>query len=238
MKIIPAIDVIEGKAVRLTQGDYSQKTEYNDSPLEVAKAFEFAGIKRLHVVDLEGAKANKPVNLNVLEALSKGTALKIDFGGGVKSNASLEEALKAGAHQVTAGSIAVKDKFLVEEWITKYGADTIILGADVQNEKIAINGWQEDSGLDLFEFLREYVELGIRYCICTDVSKDGLLQGPSFDLYDKIMKAFPDLKLIASGGVSSMEDLKRLDEMGVYGTIVGKAFYEGRISLEELASFE
>lgn len=238
MKIIPAIDVIEGKAVRLTQGDYNQKTEYNDNPLAVAKAFETAGIDRLHVVDLEGAKASKPINLNVLEALSKGTGLKIDFGGGVKSNNSIEEVLNAGAHQVTAGSIAVKDRSLVKEWITKYGADTIILGADVQDEKIAINGWQEDSGLDLLEFLTDYVKLGITYCICTDVSKDGLLQGPSFDLYDKIMSSFPDLKLIASGGVSSMEDLKRLEKMGVYGTIVGKAFYEGRISLEELASFE
>ncbi|OEK01529.1 1-(5-phosphoribosyl)-5-[(5-phosphoribosylamino)methylideneamino]imidazole-4-carboxamide isomerase [Roseivirga sp. 4D4] len=238
MKIIPAIDIIGGKAVRLTQGDYNQKTEYNDDPLAVARAFESAGIDRLHVVDLEGAKASKPTNLNVLEAISKGTELKIDFGGGVKSNSSIEEVLKAGAHQVTAGSIAVKDRSLVKEWIAKYGAETIILGADVQNEKVAINGWQEDSGLDLFEFLREYVELGITDCICTDVSKDGLLQGPSFDLYEKIIKAFPDLKLIASGGVSSMEDLKRLEQMGVYGTIVGKAYYEGRISLEELASFE
>jgi len=238
MKIIPAIDVIEGKAVRLTQGDYNQKTEYNDDPLAVAQAFESVGIDRLHVVDLEGAKASKPINLNVLEVLSKGTGLKIDFGGGVKSNNSIEEVLKAGAHQVTAGSIAVKDKSLVKEWIAKYGADTIILGADVQDEKIAINGWQEDSGLDLLEFLTDYVKLGITYCICTDVSKDGLLQGPSFDLYDKIMKAFPDLKLIASGGVSSMEDLKRLEKMGIYGTIVGKAYYEGHMSLEELASFE
>lgn len=238
MKIIPAIDIIGGKAVRLTQGDYNQKTEYNNDPLAVAQAFESAGIDRLHVVDLEGAKASKPTNLSVLEAISKGTELKIDFGGGVKSNASIQEVLEAGAHQVTAGSIAVKDKSLVKEWVAQYGPETIILGADVQNEKIAINGWQEDSGIDLFEFLSEYVELGISYCICTDVSKDGLLQGPSFGLYKKIMEVFPSLKLIASGGVSSMEDLDRLEQMGTYGTIVGKAYYEGRISLEELASFK
>ncbi|MBO3700540.1 1-(5-phosphoribosyl)-5-[(5-phosphoribosylamino)methylideneamino]imidazole-4-carboxamide isomerase [Roseivirga sp. E12] len=238
MKIIPAIDIIGGKAVRLTQGDYNQKTEYNDDPLAVAQAFESVGIDRLHVVDLEGAKASKPINLGILESISKGTELKIDFGGGVKSNASIQEVLEAGAHQVTAGSIAVKDKSLVKEWIDQYGPETIILGADVQDEKIAINGWQEDSGIDLFEFLSEYAELGISYCICTDVSKDGLLQGPSFDLYEKIMKVFPSLKLIASGGVSSMEDLSRLEQMDIYGTIVGKAYYEGRISLEELASFK
>lgn len=238
MKIIPAIDIIEGKAVRLTQGDYSQKTEYNDDPVAVAKAFESVGIDRLHVVDLEGAKASKPVNLSTLEAITSSTNLSVDFGGGVKSNESLQQVLDAGADQVTAGSIAVKDKGLVKTWIETYGADKIILGADVKDEKIAINGWQEDSGIDLFEFLSEYIELGISYCICTDVSKDGLLQGPSFELYQKMQAEFPNLKLIASGGVSSMEDLRRLEDMGVYGTIVGKAYYEGRISLKELASFQ
>lgn len=238
MKIIPAIDIIEGKAVRLTQGDYNQKTEYNNDPVAVAKAFESVGIERLHVVDLEGAKASKPVNLNTLEAITSSTNLKVDFGGGVKSNESLQRVLDAGADQVTAGSIAVKDKALVKSWIETHGAEKIILGADVKDEKIAINGWQEDSGIDLFEFLSEYINLGISYCICTDVSKDGLLQGPSFELYQKMQTEFPHLKLIASGGVSSMDDLRRLESMGVYGTIVGKAYYEGRITLEELASFQ
>lgn len=238
MIIIPAIDIIEGKAVRLTQGDYNQKTEYSTDPVAVARAFESVGIERLHVVDLEGAKASKPVNLATLKDITTGSNLSVDFGGGVKSKESIELAFGAGAHQITAGSIAVKDKALVQSWIKQYGAGKIILGADVKDEKVAINGWQEDSGIDLFEFLEEYMALGIVYCICTDVSKDGLLQGPSFDLYDKIQKQFPALKLIASGGVSCMGDLERLDKMGVYGTIVGKAYYEGRISLEELASFE
>ncbi len=237
MKIIPAIDIIEGKAVRLTQGDYNQKTEYNSDPVEVAKAFESVGIKRLHVVDLEGAKASKPVNLSTLQSITTSTNLSVDFGGGVKSNESLQQVLGAGADQVTAGSIAVKDKALVKAWIEEFGAQKIILGADVKDEKIAINGWQEDSGIDLFEFLAEYIDMGITDCICTDVSKDGLLQGPSFDLYSKMMMEFPKLKLIASGGVSSMDDLKRLEDMGLYATIVGKAYYEGRISLNELASF-
>lgn len=238
MKIIPAIDIIDGKAVRLTQGDYNQKTEYSDDPVAVAKAFESVGIERLHVVDLEGAKASKPVNLATLKAITTATSLSVDFGGGVKSNESILKVLEAGADQVTAGSIAVKDKALVQAWIKEYGAEKIILGADVKDEKIAINGWQEDSGIDLFEFLAEYIYLGISHCICTDVSKDGLLQGPSFELYRKMMIEFPNLKLIASGGVSSMDDLRQLETMGIYGTIVGKAYYEGRISLEELASFQ
>lgn len=237
MLIIPAIDIIDGKCVRLTQGDYAQKKEYADDPVAVAQRFEEAGIQRLHVVDLEGAKASKLVNENTLRNIATHTELKVDFGGGVKSDEAIETAFKAGAHQITAGSIAVKNPELVSTWITRYGADKIILGADVKDEKIAINGWQEDSGLDLFNFLDEYVKQNIQYCICTDVSKDGLLQGPAFELYQKIMDQFPDLKLIASGGVSSMDDLHRLNEMGVYGTIVGKAYYEGRISLEELASF-
>ena len=238
MKIIPAIDIIEGKAVRLTQGDYNQKTEYNNDPVAVAKAFESVGIERLHVVDLEGAKASKPVNLATLKAITTATSLSVDFGGGVKSNESILKVLEAGADQVTAGSIAVKDKALVQTWIKEYGAEKIILGADVKDGKIAINGWQEDSGIDLFGFLAEYIDLGISYCICTGVSKDGLLQGPSFELYQKLMVEFPNLKLIASGGVSSMDDLRQLETMGIYGTIVGKAYYEGRISLEELASFQ
>lgn len=230
--------MIDGKAVRLTQGDYSQKTEYADNPLDVANLFEKVGIKRLHLVDLEGAKASNPINLETLKNITSGTNLTIDFGGGVKSNESIDMVFAAGAHQVTAGSIAVKDKSLVKEWIEKYGTEKIVLGADVKAEKIAINGWQDDSGINLFEFLKEYVDIGISYCICTDVSKDGLLQGPSFELYQKILGQFPDLKLIASGGVSSLSDLEQLREMGLYGAIVGKAYYEGRISLEELAGFE
>lgn len=237
MLIIPAIDIIDGKCVRLTQGDYAQKKEYADDPVAVAQQFEAAGIQRLHVVDLEGAKASKLVNESTLRNITANTGLKVDFGGGVKSDEAIEIAFQAGAHQITAGSIAVKNPELVATWIRRYGAEKIILGADVKDEKIAINGWQEDSGLDLFNFLSEYVKQNVQYCICTDVSKDGLLQGPAFDLYQKIMDQFPELKLIASGGVANMDDLHRLREMGVYGTIVGKAYYEGHISLEELASF-
>ena len=237
MQIIPAIDIIEGKCVRLTQGDYNQKKEYADDPAAMASRFEAAGIQRLHVVDLEGAKAQKPVNLDSLRRITAETNLTVDFGGGVKSEASLEAVLEAGASQVTAGSIAAKDPELVAEWIKNYGADKIVLGADVKEEQIAINGWQEDSGLDLFNFLESFIKQGVAYCICTDVSKDGLLQGPSFDLYQKIMDRFPELKLIASGGVACLEDLHELKALGVYGTIVGKAYYEGRISLEELAQF-
>lgn len=237
MKIIPAIDLIDGKAVRLTQGDYNQKKEYADNPAEVAKSFEAAGITNLHLVDLDGAKAQKPANLHILESIASSTGLHVDFGGGVKSHESLEAVLAAGAKQVTAGSIAVKNKPLVKEWLASYGAEKIILGADVIDRKIAISGWQEDSGLDLFAFLEEYVAAGVQYCICTDVSKDGLLQGPSFELYAEIQAAFPELKLIASGGVSCIEDLERLAEIEVYGTIVGKAYYEGRITLDQLAQF-
>lgn len=237
MRIIPAIDLIEGKAVRLTKGDYNQKKEYADNPLEVAQLFESAGISNLHLVDLDGAKAQKPQNLPILESITSNTLLNVDFGGGVKSNTSLEEVLNAGAKQVTAGSIAAKNPELVFEWIEKYGAEKIILGADVINEKIAISGWQEDSGLDLMPFLKQYIDKGVQYCICTDVSKDGMLQGPSFDLYKRIQTQYPELKLIASGGVSNMEDLEKLREQRVYGAIVGKAYYEGRVTLEQLGSF-
>jgi len=237
MKIIPAIDIIGGKAVRLTKGDYNQKKEYADNPLEVAQGFEEAGITNLHLVDLDGAKAQKPKNLSVLERIASETSLAVDFGGGVKSNESLEEVLSAGAKQVTAGSVAAKNPKLVFDWIETYGPEKIILGADVIDEKIAISGWQEDSGLELFGFLEKYLEKGIEYCICTDVSKDGMLEGPAFELYERVQSAFPEIKLIASGGVSNLDDLKRLEAQGVYGAIVGKAYYEGRVSLEDLASF-
>ena len=236
MHIIPAIDIIGGKCVRLTKGDYNQKKEYSDNPVAVAKAFEDAGIHRLHVVDLDGAKAKHVVNLETLEAITSSTDLSVDFGGGVKTRKDLEKVLAAGAKQVTAGSIAANNRGEVKSWIEEYGAEKIILGADVLNEKVMVSGWQESSNLDLMEYLEYYLQLGIEYVICTDISKDGVLQGPSFDLYQKILGEFPELKLIASGGVSGKDDLIQLKDQGLYGAIVGKAFYEGHITLEELAS--
>ncbi|GGZ25990.1 1-(5-phosphoribosyl)-5-[(5-phosphoribosylamino) methylideneamino] imidazole-4-carboxamide isomerase [Echinicola pacifica] len=237
MEIIPAIDIIGGKCVRLTQGDYEQKKEYADNPLEVAQKFESAGIRRLHLVDLDGAKAKTIVNKAVLESIAKNTSLKVDFGGGVQSDETIQMAFEAGAVQVTGGSIAVKNPDLFEGWITKHGAEKIILGADAKDRKIAISGWEETTEADVIDFIKNYVQKGISYVICTDVAKDGLLQGPSVDLYKEILQEIPGVKLIASGGVSKMEDLEDLQKIGVYGTIVGKAFYEGRITLEQLASF-
>lgn len=237
MYIIPAIDIIDGKCVRLTQGDYTQKTVYSESPVEVAKDFEAAGITRLHVVDLDGAKASHIVNHETLKQIVTQTKLQIDFGGGIKSDKDIRMAFKSGAQQITAGSIAVKNKETVLRWLQQYGADKIILGADVKNERIAISGWQDDSGIDLFTFLEEYVAHGISYVICTDIAKDGLLQGASIDLYRKILLRYPQLKLIASGGVTSIDELHELRNAGLYGAIVGKAFYEGKISLDELSKF-
>lgn len=237
MKIIPAIDLIGGKCVRLSQGDYSSKKEYHDDPLEMAKRFEGVGIKRLHLVDLDGAKAKKIINADVLERICSGTSLQVDFGGGIQADEEIEKAFVLGAKQVTGGSIAVKNPTLFEEWISKYGAEKIILGADAKNKKIAVGGWEETTSVDLIPFIKSYFEKGIRYVICTDVAKDGLLQGPSVELYQEILQEIPELKLIASGGVSSVKDLEELEKIGVYGTIVGKAYYEGRVTLEELASF-
>lgn len=237
MYIIPAIDIIDGKCVRLTQGDYSLKKEYNTDPIKLAKTFEEAGIKRLHVVDLDGAKSSKIVNTKTLEGITKATRLEVDFGGGVKSNDSIQLAFNSGAAQVTAGSIAVTNQELVMNWLKEYGVEKIIIGADVKNNEVRTHGWQQGSGLHIFDFLEQYSNAGAKYVICTDVSKDGLLSGPAFDLYEQIMLKFPTLNLIASGGVSCLEDLKQLKQLGVYGTIVGKAYYEGKISLEELASF-
>lgn len=234
MHIIPAIDIIDGKCVRLTQGDYAQKKIYNEDPLEVAQNFEGAGIKRLHLVDLDGAKQKKIVNLKVLEKLAGNTSLQIDFGGGVQSDEDIEDAFNAGAHQITGGSIAVKDQELFLKWLQKFGSDKIILGADVKNENVAISGWQEEANWNIFSFLSHFEEKGVQYIICTDVSKDGLLMGPSIDLYKQILAKNPTLNLIASGGVSDKADLKKLSELGVYGAIVGKAFYEGRIKLEDI----
>ncbi|MFC5192591.1 1-(5-phosphoribosyl)-5-[(5-phosphoribosylamino)methylideneamino]imidazole-4-carboxamide isomerase [Algoriphagus aquatilis] len=237
MYIIPAIDLIGGKCVRLSQGDYSSKKEYHDDPLEMAKRFEGAGISRLHLVDLDGAKAKKIINGDVLERICAGTSLQVDFGGGIQADKEIEKAFSLGAKQVTGGSIAVKNPTLFDEWITKYGSEKIILGADAKNKKIAVGGWEETTSVDLIPFIQNYFDKGIRYVICTDVAKDGLLQGPSVDLYHEILQEIPELKLIASGGVSSVKDLEELEKVGVYGTIVGKAYYEGRVTLEELAAF-
>lgn len=238
MEIIPAIDIIGGKCVRLTQGDYAQVKTYSDSPLDMAKTFEDAGIRRLHLVDLDGAKQKKIVNKDVLQSIASGTSLRVDFGGGVQSDEDIELAFRFGAHQITGGSIAVKLPSLFESWIKKYGAEKIILGADVKNRKIAISGWQENTEVDVIDFIKNYKKLGVQYVICTDVAKDGLLQGPSIDLYKEIMAAIPGIKLIASGGVSNLQDLEDLEKSGVYGAIVGKAFYEGKVTLEQLASFQ
>jgi len=235
MQIIPAIDIIDGKCVRLTHGDYAQKKVYSDSPVEVAKEFEDAGIQRLHLVDLDGAKAKHIVNWKVLERIASATNLVVDFGGGIKTDKDAEIAFNSGASQITGGSIAVKDPATFEGWLSKYGSDKIILGADCKNEQIAISGWQETTNLNLMDFLEGYIAKGVQYVICTDIAKDGALQGTSVALYKKIRTKFPNLKLIASGGVTDMTDIEALTEIGCYGAIIGKAIYEGRIQLKELS---
>lgn len=237
IEIIPAIDLIDGKCVRLVQGDYAQKKSYNDHPLEVAKQFEAAGIRRLHLVDLDGAKQKKIINHKVLEQIATNTRLHVDFGGGVQSDEDIRIAFESGARQVTGGSIAVKNAAKFQEWIKTYGPEKIILGADAKNEMIAVSGWQETTQVSVYDLIKDYTERGLNYVICTDVGKDGLLQGPSFDLYKKIMAQFPEVKLIASGGVTTVSDVEQLNEMGVYGAIIGKAYYEGKISLEDLKKF-
>lgn len=235
MRIIPAIDIIEGKCVRLSKGDYNTKKIYNEDPLEVALQFEDAGLQYLHLVDLDGAKAKHIVNWKVLEKLASKTQLKIDFGGGIKSDEDLRIAFESGAQQITGGSIAVKEPVKFTSWITTYGADKIILGADAMEGKIAVSGWQEESDLEIENFIKDFVSKGIEYVISTDISKDGMLEGPSFELYQSILKKLPNLKLIASGGVSNMDDLIQLKENGLEGAIVGKALYEGRIQTTELS---
>ena len=239
MRIIPAIDIIEGKCVRLTKGDYDTKKIYNENPLEVAKQFEGAGIEYLHVVDLDGAKASHIVNYKILETIANKTNLKIDFGGGLKSDDDLRIAFNSGANQITGGSIAVKQPEIFEKWISNYGAEKIILGADCKNEKISISGWQEESTLEVIPFINNYQSKGIEYVICTDISKDGMLEGPSFDLYQRILKSgdSTSLKLIASGGISKFDELPRLEALGCDGVIIGKAIYENRISLKDLERF-
>ena len=237
MRIIPAIDIIDGQCVRLSKGDYNTKKVYNENPLEIAKQFEAHGIEHLHLVDLDGAKASHIVNHKVLEEIATKTSLKIDFGGGLKTDEDLKIAFESGASQITGGSIAVKNADVFKSWIAKFGADKIILGADANNEKIAVSGWLEESDEDLIPFIQGYQKEGIQYVICTDIAKDGMLQGPSFDLYEKILKDCPNVKLIASGGISTFDELPRLKDLGCEGTIVGKAIYENRISLKQLENF-
>lgn len=254
MRIIPAIDIIEGKCVRLTKGDYSTKKIYNENPLEVAKEFESHGIEYLHLVDLDGARSRHIVNQKVLESIATRTSLKIDFGGGLKKDEDVKIAFNCGARQVTGGSIAVKDPETFTKWIDYYGSGKIILGADAKDEKIAISGWEEASDLDLVSFIRRYQKRGIRYVICTDISKDGMLQGPAAELYRDILKRTASLEttvglsgvedkwvngihLIASGGITSIDDLEKLKAVGCEGAIIGKALYENRISMEQLEQF-
>ncbi len=243
MRIIPAIDIIDGKCVRLTKGNYDTKKVYNENPLEVAKMFESSGIEYLHLVDLDGAKAKHIVNYKVLEQIASKTSLKIDFGGGLKANEDLHIAFNSGAKQITGGSIAVKDPEIFEGWINKYGAEKIILGADSDHGKISINGWMEQSKEDVIPFIKSYQKKSIKYVICTDISKDGMLEGPSVDLYKQIISECTNsssdqsIKLIASGGISSIEELPILKEIGCEGVIIGKAIYENRISMYELEKF-
>ncbi|KAF2337088.1 1-(5-phosphoribosyl)-5-[(5-phosphoribosylamino)methylideneamino]imidazole-4-carboxamide isomerase [Flavobacterium daemonense] len=237
MRIIPAIDIIEGKCVRLSKGDYDTKIIYNENPLEVAKSFEAHGIEYLHLVDLDGAKSSKIVNYEILEQIATQTSLKIDFGGGLKSDDDLRIAFESGANQITGGSIAVKNRTIFEKWISEYGSDKIILGADAKDEKIAVSGWLEESNEDLIPFIQDYQNKGIQYVICTDIAKDGMLEGPSFDLYSKILAEAKGIKLIASGGISTFDELPKLAELGCEGTIIGKAIYEGRISLKQLENY-
>ncbi|PKP10970.1 MAG: 1-(5-phosphoribosyl)-5-[(5-phosphoribosylamino)methylideneamino]imidazole-4-carboxamide isomerase [Bacteroidetes bacterium HGW-Bacteroidetes-3] len=257
MRIIPAIDIIGGKCVRLSKGDYNTKIIYNENPLEVAKMFEAHGIKYLHLVDLDGAKSSRIVNHKILEQIASKTKLKIDFGGGLKSDADLKIAFESGANQITGGSIAVKNREIFEKWIADYGSDKIILGADANNEKVAVSGWLEDSDEDLIPFIQNYQSKGIQYVICTDIAKDGMLEGPSFELYKKIIDQCSvtssqpvrqagavekiseanGLKLIASGGISTFSELPKLAEMGCEGTIIGKAIYEHKISMKDIENY-
>ncbi len=234
IELIPAIDIIDGKCVRLTKGDYDRKKVYNEDPVAVAVEFERLGFKRLHVVDLDGAKSRHIVNDATLRAITSATSLTVDFGGGIKTDSDIEKAFEAGAAMVTLGSIAVTSPELCVQWLQQYGAERIILGADVRNGKISINGWKEDSQEDLLPFLQKYVGMGVKNVLCTEISKDGTLQGPAVALYKQVMQEFPDLHLIASGGVSSNEDIEELNNSGIPAVVFGKAFYEGRIDVTKL----
>ena len=234
IELIPAIDIIDGQCVRLTKGDYDQKTVYRNSPAEVAREFELLGFQRLHVVDLDGAKSKHIVNSGVLRDITTETRLTVDFGGGIKTDDDIVKAFEAGASMVTVGSIAVTQPDLFLGWLDKYGADRMILGADVRNGKISINGWKEDSAEDLLPFLKKYIDRGVKTVLCTEISKDGTLQGPAIELYQQVMAEYPQLHLIASGGVSSIDDIKALDAAGIPAVVFGKAIYEGKINLKEL----
>jgi len=236
MRVIPAIDIIEGKCVRLTQGDYAQKKVYNENPSEIARQFEDAGFRYLHLVDLDGAKAGKVINWKVIESITQNTSLRVDFGGGIKTDDEIEKLFDSGIRQVNLGSIAVKNASKVTDWIRKFGAEKIILSADVKDETIAIHGWQEKSSVDIYSFISDYLKEGLQYVTCTDISTDGTLQGPNVNLYQKLMKQFPSIKLVASGGVGSMEDVIALQNINVDGVIIGKAIYENKINLNELAT--
>ena len=237
MQIIPAIDIINGKCVRLTQGDYSSMKIYNEDPLEVAKEFEASGLTRLHLVDLDGAKAGAVKNWKVLEKITSKSGMEVDFGGGIKTSKDVDIVINSGAKWATVGSIAVKDETLFVSWIQQYGATAFLLGADVKNEKIAVGGWLETTDIWIYDFIRKYMDHGITQLFCTDVSKDGLLQGPSTSLYKNIITEFPSLAFIASGGVSSMKDVEQLADIGCSGAIIGKAIYENRVSLDDLKKF-
>ena len=237
MQIIPAIDIIDGKCVRLTEGDYAQKKIYNEDPLEVAKQFEGVGLMRLHLVDLDGAKSGKVINWKVLEKIANKTNLVIDFGGGIKTEATLKTVLDTGATYATIGSLAVKERAIFEQWIERFGADIFMLGADVHTEKIAVGGWLETTEIDVYDFIGSYMNKGVTQLFCTDIQKDGKLEGPSIELYQKILQQFPTLQLIASGGVSQLKDLEELRTIGCSAAIVGKAIYENKISLSELSTF-
>ena len=234
IELIPAIDIINGQCVRLTKGDYDQKKVYNDDPVAVAKEFEQLGFQRLHIVDLDGAKSKHIVNDAVLRSITTETKLIVDFGGGIKTEEDIEKAFEAGASMVTVGSIAVTKPTLFIQWLDKYGADKMILGADVRNGMISINGWKEDSKEELLPFLKKYIDAGVKNVLCTEISKDGTLQGPAVTLYKEVMKAYPQLHLIASGGVSQKEDIEELEREGIPAVVFGKAIYEGRIDLKEL----
>jgi phosphoribosylformimino-5-aminoimidazole carboxamide ribotide isomerase len=237
IEIIPAIDIIEGKCVRLQQGEYSTRIIYDENPLEVAKIFEDSGLKRLHIVDLEGAKAKKVINLKILEKIASGTNLVIDFGGGIKTEDDLAKVFSSGASFATIGSIAVIEPSTFRLWLNKYGSDRIIAGADVKDDKLAISGWTSLTDVHLFDFIKDNQEAGVKYILCTDISKDGMLMGSSISLYKNLKEKFPDLNIIASGGITNINEIEELNELNLYGVIVGKAIYEGMISLEELSKF-
>lgn len=237
IEIIPAIDVIDGKCVRLVQGDYQKKTVYSENPVEIAKSFEANGIKRLHLVDLDGAKSKHVVNYKTLEDIKNNTDLLVDFGGGIKSDDDLKLVFASGADQVTAGSIAVTNPSLFASWLSQYGPEKIILGADTKEGKIGINGWQENSDISFWDFMDESISYGVNYCICTDISRDGMLAGSSIELYEEMLNYYPTLHVIASGGINSIEEIKKLEDIGCFGAIIGKAIYEGWISLSDISKY-